>query len=168
MNKLEQALSLAEIVPLIPLHGKDAIIKGWPEKCSQDPEVIKKWTADFKQKYGSINYGMVCGERSGIWVLDVDDKDGKEGSVNLLSAFGEMPSTVSQSTPSGGKHYLFHYDASKPIKNGTDVLGKKSGVDVRSNRGYIAIAPSDNYTISGDITLDMADAPEDLMDFSDG
>lgn len=78
-------------------------------------------------------------------VVDVDVKKGKDGfqTATALELQGfEFSPTLTQSTPTGGAHFIYRWRA--PLRPGTDTLGR--GLDVRSRGGYIVCAPS---TISG-------------------
>ena len=51
-----------------------------------------------------------------------------------------MPQTVEASTPRGGRHLLFQWDAARPITNSSGRL--PAGLDVRGAGGYFIIWPS--------------------------
>lgn len=53
--------------------------------------------------------GIVCGARSGIWVLDVDPRNGGDKTISaLLATHGAIPpDTFMVTTPGGGWHYYF-------------------------------------------------------------
>lgn len=80
------------------------------------------------------NIGLVCGEISDIAVIDDDSYKAQGGQIKLAS-------TLTQTTPRKGTHYLFKCPVGlRPSVN--DELA----VDVRANGSYILIYPS---TING-------------------
>src|SRR4051812_4880420 len=77
------------------------ILKGWPDLASNDPQQIHHW---FKQ-YPGCNWGVATGIRSGIFVVDVDTKEKKDGKLWLegLKADGRaLPPTLTVQTPHDG------------------------------------------------------------------
>lgn len=89
--------------------------------------------------------GIPTGETSGIWVLDVDMKNGKDGAASLdklTAQHGSLPDTTTSLTPTGGSHYVWRWQ--RQIRCSTDKLG--IGLDVRGDGGYIVAPPS----ITGD------------------
>lgn len=143
MSKLEHALELAEqgfhVFPLIE-NGKFPLIDQWQIKACRDPEQIKKWwtcpVLDIEQPF---NIGICTtrfGDDKGLIVIDVDNKNGKCGDDVLLDIIldgADIPDTLEQITPTGGRHLI--YIADEPVKQGVNVLG--SGLDIRSKGGFI-------------------------------
>jgi putative DNA primase/helicase len=118
--------------------------------ATTDADVIRDWWSDDPRR----NIGIPTGKASGLWVLDVDMGDGKIGKKSLkklIEKHGELPTTRTIQTPSGGLHFIFAY----PDKAGEwrssatsrDAKGKVHGpllehLDVRAEGGYIAAHPS--------------------------
>ena len=143
MTKLDKALELAgQGFHVFPLREgeKTPAIAGFPAEASRDEETIRAWWA----KNPEYNIGISTsryGDDKALLVVDVDNKDGKNGtgSVELLELQGfEVPRTKAQSTPTGGGHLIYVVD--EPVKQGVEVLGE--GLDVRSKGGYIVAAGS--------------------------
>jgi hypothetical protein len=115
--------------------GKHPRLASWQQVANDVDRVTDWWTT-----WPAANIGVVCGKRSGFFVLDVDsDKDGDKRLAELEQKHGALPATVEARTGSGGQHFFFlcpDFD----LKNGTDRLGK--GLDVRSDGGQVALAPS--------------------------
>ena len=68
--------------------------------------------------------GVPTGEVSGLWVLDLDRKNGVDGGEALDALTAEhdaLPDTPVSLTPSGGLHYLFKYVGQ--VKSSTGQLG---------------------------------------------
>lgn len=143
-NILEAALKYAAggwcAVPLKP-GGKVPYIKGWQDGASTDEAHIREW---FKRP--SDNIGIVTGSKSGVFAIDCDEKDGKHGNqlfVELCQQHGtpEALNTLTQITPSGGRHYIYKSPVGIVIRNSASKrLGE--GIDVRGDGGQIAVAPS--------------------------
>ncbi len=133
--------------------------------ASSDPEVIRKWFAD-----DNLNIGIVTGEPSKIFVVDQDDRDDGDRSMqSLIDRFGPLPMTVTQKT-GNGKHYIFKLPEGVDIRNSQKQLG--SGIDIRGTGGYIVAAPSKhangrNYELFDNLELkheNIAEAPSWLID----
>ena len=137
MSRLEQALRLAErgffVFPVAP-DGKLPAIKDWVNKATRDADQIAKWW-----KNRDYNIGISTsrfGDDKALCVVDVDTKEGKDGERSLLELElqgQELPVTLEQATPSGGRHLVYLADA--PLRQGVDVLG--NGLDIRSRGGFI-------------------------------
>lgn len=133
--------------------------------ASADPNVIQKWFAN-----GRLNIGIATGEPSKIFVVDQDDRDGGDRSMqDLIEKYGPLPSTLTQRT-GNGKHYLFKMPDGIDIRNSQKLLGP--GIDIRGNGGYIVVAPSRhangrNYEFMDNFEprrAHIADAPGWLID----
>jgi Bifunctional DNA primase/polymerase, N-terminal/Family of unknown function (DUF5906) len=137
MNRLDEALALAErgfhVFPCAP-NGKLPVIKDYPNRATRDPEQIERWF-----RGNDYNIGISTtrfGDDQALVVVDVDNKKGKDGDAQLLALElegHELPASLEQSTPSGGRHII--YVTEQPLKQGTNVLG--AGLDIRSRGGYI-------------------------------
>jgi archaellum biogenesis ATPase FlaH len=107
-------------------------VKGWPDKASTDAAQVAAWW----ERCPEARVGLLTGERSGITVLDIDAKNGKDGLASLAKlGFPDVTSLspVRVRTPSGGWHVFFRHDTR--LKNWVSKLG--SGLDVRNDRGYV-------------------------------
>lgn len=103
--------------PIGPLVGKG--LKG----ASTDPLTISGW---FDQ-YPNANVGIRTGEVSGLWVVDIDPKNGGDkGQEMLLSRF-PIADTLTATTGSGGTHLFFLHPGIE-IPNRVGVL---PGIDIR-------------------------------------
>ncbi len=148
MSFLNTALQLAEmgfhVFPL-KVNSKLPIIKDYPNVATRDPDQIKKWwinnVTDQEYEYNVGISTTKFGDNESLVVIDVDNKNGKNGTQVLadLDMLGkELPVTMEQITPTGGRHLIFSH--TEPVKQGTDVLGK--GLDIRSRGGYIVATGS--------------------------
>ncbi len=116
----------------------------------------------------TANIGVATGRKSGIWVLDVDPKHGgKVALAKLTSEHGPLPITIEASTPSGGQHLYWRWNAEGPeIRNSAGRIGP--GLDVRGEGGFIVMPPSvladgRRYCWIRNDALKFADAPAWLV-----
>jgi len=161
---LEAALAMAErgfyVCPVQPnakppfematCEAKYRSIAGGQTLATRNPDTIKRWFAVEPK----INYGVVA---TGMVILDVDVKDGKDGLWDLLE-LGDLPATFAVQTPTGGVHYYF---------SGTEVRQKPltKAIDIRSGKiGYVvgpgSIINDEPYTIVCDAPV--ATVPEHI------
>ncbi len=102
--------------------------------ATDDAPIINQWWVQ-NPKY---NLAIRTGRESGIFCLDIDCKNGKNG-FEWLKAQGDLPPTIIQTTPSGGKHFIFK----TPDFLVTSNSGKLAeGIDIRGEQGYILAPPS--------------------------
>lgn len=156
MKLIDEALRYAAAgIPVFPLHwikadgtcscrqgamcqakGKHPRIKNWGDEATTDAEKITEWWS----KAPMANIGIPMGKKSGLVALDVDTRhDGDKSLTDLIEEFGELPETISATTGSGGKHYVFKYTEELCLKN---VVGFRDGLDIRTQGGLIVAAPS--------------------------
>jgi hypothetical protein len=87
------------------------------------------------------NLGIATGTKSGIWVLDIDPQHGgNESLAGVVAQYGELSSTVSVHTPSGGLHLWWKWPSDIEIRNTAGRVG--TGIDVRGQSGYVIAPPS--------------------------
>lgn len=128
--------------------NKIPLIKGWQQAATTDPEQIRLWQELFKDKLAY--WGIPTGPGTDLLVLDVDVK--KSNGFESLKAL-PIPETMTQTTRSGGKHYLFRYP--KDGKHYGNRAGFLPGLDIRGEGGYIVHYGVDSKPI--------ADAPTWLL-----
>lgn len=120
----------------------------WQAEATTDPEVIETWWTNWP----NANIGVATGPRSGIYVVDIDNKASVEASPGVLigagdnsirlkeQEIGRLPQTRTVSTGSGGTHLVYTYpNTEDPLTNRSGVL---NSVDTRGDGGYIVAAPS--------------------------
>ncbi len=108
---------------------KAPYISGGLNSSTRDASTIKEWWA----RYPNAGIGVDCG-KSNLIVLDLDVRDGKKGYETFLSLGLSTEGTLQSMTPSGGLHIIFEGQMS--------TYKDDSGLDVRSNGGYIVAPPS--------------------------
>ncbi|MBL8773897.1 MAG: bifunctional DNA primase/polymerase [Phenylobacterium sp.] len=137
--------------------------------------------AAYWSRYPEANVSVSTGELSGVFVLDVDSKDGFDGVEDikqLQRLFGALPRTWRSRTPSGGTHLWFR-QPDRPMTNRVhfripDGEGgeRKSGLDVRTTGGAAAAPPSRRADgayawVHDPFVTDLAEAPAWLLDLID-
>lgn len=147
-------------------------ISGGFKSATNDINKIVEW---WSNSPGAL-IGVPTGANSTFWVLDIDIKDGRDGKQSLsdyMNKLGttDLPNTLRQRTASGGYQLLFKWNDERPVRNGTELLFRGSGLDVRGEGGYIIVPPSARllndvwveYTWQ-DQDEEIADAPDWLYD----
>jgi hypothetical protein len=148
---LQAALRYAEYgLPIHPLHhtdengrcscgkvdcdsaGKHPRTRHGFKDATTDPDQIKEWW----EKWPSANIGIATGEVSNLFVIDVDNKAGKNGFESIKEARLPMGDTPIVATPNYGQHYWYQY-----LKGG-EFSCSLSGVDIKGDGGYVVAPPS--------------------------
>lgn len=136
-----------------PIKPKEPLVR-WRDRATCDPDQIRRWW----RQWPDAMPGMPTGRASGLAVLDLDRKDGKDG-VAELRTIGLDPDNLSPcivTTPSGdGRHLYFRWYEGLGISAGKIALG----VDVRGEGGYV-IAPGATGVAGAYSTADPV--PDDL------
>jgi hypothetical protein len=113
----------------------------WSREATTDEAKIRAWW----RKWPSANIGVATGP-SGLLVVDVDNKNGKDGNGSLDTLelmWGDLLPTLTARTASGGRHiYLRGLSRNSVCKLGP-------GLDVRSAGGYI-VAPGSRLDGGGE------------------
>ena len=148
-------------------HG----LRNWGDRATTDPDQLNSWLTAAP---AGIGIGVVTGQPSRLVVVDVDNKDGKQGAENLreLEAIaGRLPATLMARTPSGGLHYFFKHPEHRqcripsPTNLGKAVLGRASHIDIRADGGQVNVAPTTREEgryewLSDPLTTQLADLPD--------
>lgn len=117
--------------------GKHSRVKAWPDVATTDATTIRNWWA----KWPDANVGIATGLKSRLLVLDVDNKNGKDGNAALAALcrlHNWKPETFTVKTASGRHLYFAHPGGT--ITGGTCVLGP--GLDVQGDGKCVITAPS--------------------------
>ena len=82
-NLLASALYYAQrglrVIPITPSESYPPLITEWQHKATCDPKQIKEWWATWPE----ANVAIATGVASGVIVVDVDMKNGKNGKATL-------------------------------------------------------------------------------------
>jgi hypothetical protein len=141
ISLLKSALSLVGegfyIFPLAPGSKDQPIFKDPHTKATRDIVQVKEWWQQNPNYNIGITMSKFVDDDYTLLGVDIDDKNGKEGSNELLKLefeCGELPLTFEQKTASGNsRHYVFKVKTK--CKQGADTLGR--GIDTRAGNGYL-------------------------------
>ena len=131
--------------PIDPHTGR--ALPGWPALATTDEATIRHWFSTTT----NVGVGIATGRGSGIVVVDIDNKPGKDGETGLRlleAALGKLPKTLEAETPSGGRHLIFSYPTGidAALKNATNLgehlVGRETFVDIRGDGGQINVEPT--------------------------
>lgn len=147
--------------------GKHPRCKNGFKDSTTDVEQIRRWwTAAPK-----ASIGIATGDVSGLWVMDVDPKDGgNERLAELEADHGALPATPRTITGSGGSHILFRQRPGLRLSQGKQGNALGAGLDVRADGGYIVAPPSlhiggNQYRwVEGTESLPIAEIPEWIIE----
>lgn len=152
------------VFPLKP-DSKLPAVKGWPHLATSDVGKIRELWADAP----AANVGIYTGaafESDHIAVVDVDVKKGKPGLESLAQLereHGELPPTLTVTTPTGGKHLYFRVPV--PVSSPADKFAP--GIDIRSAGAYVvgpgSVVDDKAYEVV-DPAAPIADAPPWLVE----
>lgn len=120
--------------PVFPCNGKKPLTPNGFKDASTEPDQIREWW----EKHPDANIGIPTGSESLIDVLDIDPRNGGDGSLeDLESKHSKLPDTVEQLTGGGGRHLLFKHQ--EGLRCAVDL---RPGLDLRAEGGYFVAAPS--------------------------
>lgn len=158
MNLREGALQYAERLKwaVVPLHN---IVEG-KCSCGRNPQCkspgkhprtlhgIKDATTDLDKinnwwdMWPEANIGVATGEISGFIAVDIDPRNGGTETIEKLEGENSpLNIDVHALTGGGGLHILYKYPP-----NGLRGSKIKSGIDIKSDGGYILVAPSNHIS----------------------
>ena len=147
--------------------GKHPLVNDWPNEATTDQAQIRAWWAQWPQ----ANLAVVTGAISGIFVLDVDDKDNGAGSASLAALeakYGKLPPTMTVRTGLGW-HFYFVYPTFA-VNNQVGKIG--AGLDIRAERALVIVPPSTHRTGAqyewADKSVPVAQPPSWLIDLIKG
>lgn len=129
MIQKDYALKGWAVFPAVANTKIPAVKNGFKE-ASKDSEKISKWWTS-----GDFNTAIATGEVSGITIVDVDMKGGKNGRESLKKL--NLPPTLTVKTPTGGWHLYYKYNPK--IKTTVALL---EAIDIRNDGAYVVAPPS--------------------------
>lgn len=141
------------VFPLVP-HSKRPAIEGWKTRATNDVDQVREWWAG--GEFTGYPVGIATGPDSGIFVVDIDRKNGVDGFASLRDLAAEHGSTLEDftgtmtvATPSGGAHLYFRWneavDAQGGAHNSSGALGP--GIDVRGVNGLVKAPGCGGYQV---------------------
>lgn len=154
----------------IPAGSRIPILKNWPNRCTSDLDVLRRYWRE------GDNIGVGC-KASNVVGVDLDrnhsDADGVETFASLCEVHGRpWPDTFTVQTPRGGQHLYYWAPAGRSFGNTTSRIGP--GIDTRgpgrNNGGGYLIGPGSvvggkPYAVVKDISIRIL--PEWLTDLLD-
>lgn len=156
---LKSALNYAQghykVFP-IQYHSKSKqVLASWLNEASTDENLIYQWFENTR-----FNVGVRTG--NGLVVIDVDNKNHKNGMVVIKKFMKEFPKTKIVKTPNNGIHIYYRVD--REIHNKVDLY---PGIDIRGEHGYVLGAGSEldngKYELFTDYPIAQAD--ENVYEF---
>jgi len=157
MSKTDYAKDLIQrgfkVFPVAANAKVPPVFKGWQDKSEECAAFVNSWWA-----VDDFNIGIHCKD---LIVLDIDVKnDGPNSLTELEEEYG-LPNTLEFRTATGGRHIIYSHPGG--VKNSVGEIG--SGIDVRSNKGYVVApgskVPGGSYSILNDEPI--AEAPDWLV-----
>ena len=132
----EAALWYAEHgIPVFPCRprGKEPLIEGGFHAATTDASKIREWW----RRWPEANVGIPTGVASGWLAVDVDPRNGGDSTVqDWIRRYGRWPDTAEAVTGGGGRHIVFRH------VDGLRCGPLAPGVDLKTDGGYIIVAPS--------------------------
>lgn len=146
----------------------DLLGKGWPDKTSNDPVVVRGWfdglyRESWYRENGEIEGIFLHVGRSGLVCLDVDHAENIPDV--LADAEAGHPTATQYTRADGSKRHLL-YRTDTVLGNSPGALGKGWG-DVRGKNGIIILAPTPHSREDGEyqwVARDLADLPDSLAE----
>ena len=148
------------VLPILPAQKRPAINQ-WQHHATTNTTTIDQW---WQGQHKACGVGIATGHQSGIWVLDIDDRDALH---DLEQQHGELPPTLTSITGSGGEHQIYLWpDDGRTINNSAS--GFIQGIDVRGEGGQIVAPPTIHPNMQpyewDEQCTDIAAAPEWLLE----
>lgn len=158
MTFAQHAATVAEKYPVFPFRPDRSApyTRHGLKDATRDPARIAQWS----RRWPDALIGVPTGQASGLFVLDVDCKGGKDGFVTLRRLGLSIPETRMHRTQHGnGAHYLFKAPGHAKLRNTVNSFG--DGLDTRSDGGFIFWWPANGCAVVNPDLL--ADAPDWLI-----
>jgi len=153
-NTLLQAALASEQPVFACGSNKAPLTRNGFKDATCDPDKLAVMFANV----AAVMIGMPTGEASGIVVLDVDQKENRQGMDWLNENSHRMVQTRTVRTGSGGLHIYFRHPG-RQVKNQNDKIAP--GIDVRGDGGYVIVPPTNGYDVADNAPI--ADIPDWLM-----
>lgn len=122
--------------------GKHPRTTNGVKDATDNPEMVRRWL----ERWPDSNWAVACGAASGILVIDIDPRKNGFDSIDELEMNrpdGPLPYTLQSNTGGSGRHHIFAYPAGSGVGNRNNWM---SGVDVKSDGGYIILPEAEHIT----------------------
>lgn len=126
-----------QVFPLVPRGKVPMTAHGFMDATTDAAQIIEWWT-----KRPDANIGIATGERSGLFVVDID---GPAGEATLARLGWKVDRCVMAKTGLGF-HLFFRHQPG--LNNTAGIIGRegdskeRTGIDSRGDGGYVVAAPS--------------------------
>lgn len=158
-DQAASAIKMASLgLPVFPCDStkKPLCAHGFKD-ATTDADQVRGWW----EQYPYALPAVPTGKTTGIFVLDVDVKAGKDGYATLAQLGHEIPPTRAHTTQTGGgRHYLFQMPEDTERRCTTGKIG--AGLDTRADGGYIVWWPAIGLPV--DNAQDLLPVPQWLLD----
>ncbi|MBP1806917.1 bifunctional DNA primase/polymerase [Rubellimicrobium aerolatum] len=157
------------VFPCFPCSKVPASPHGLKDATACAEKALDLWEGVWRKwriPSARLNLAVATGQRSGVFVLDVDGEKGRGALADLEAAHGPLPATLTTLTRNG-RHLYFQHPG-RPVRNSQAKLG--SGLDIKGDGGAAmlppSVHPSDRITryAWSDAAVPIAPAPEWLVD----
>lgn len=146
--------------------GKHPRVKGAYKAATTDVNQVEQWWTDWPD----ANIGIATGAGSGIFVLDVDPKNGGNKSLAKLQDRIVFGFEVVVATGGGGAHHYYRFPKDQVVRCSAGKIG--DGLDIRGEGGYIIAPPSSHASgrryewaeTSGPHEQELPEAPPALLE----
>lgn len=132
--KLTSALMYAQyhfkVFPLKVNSKSGQVLKSWKEEATTDQDTIMNW-------FSNTDYNVGVRTGNGLLVIDVDNKNGKNGYQSIEPFLKKFPKTLVVKTANNGWHMYYYVD--RPI---SCKVGLYEAIDIRGEGGYVVGAES--------------------------
>jgi hypothetical protein len=126
------------VLPLRPGDKTPLTANGFKDASTDETQIKRWWT-----KTPNANIGIRVGSESNLLVLDIDNKNGRNGNESLKGILDKTDRSVlntrTETTPSDGFHLYYEYPDGLRDKLLKAELAE--GIDLKHN-GYVVAAPS--------------------------
>ena len=141
-------------------YDKRPLVAGWQNLTSADSQAqCRSWW----NQWPHAIIGVQCGQRTGIWVVDIDVRleEHKDGYAELAKRGYALPDTLTHHTSRGGCHKIYRTVPGEYCVTNNNAVAP--GVDLKGDGGYIIWWPAHGGAVTpGDI----APAPAWMMNYT--
>lgn len=126
-------------IRVLPVHiRKYPLVHGGVNSASCDIPTVSNWW----RRWPAANIAIACGHASGIWIVDVDPRNGGCDTLAEIEwEHGHLGCENVVITPSGGRHYVYRWPEGCPAS--TRFAAKLgTGIDILANGRYALAPPS--------------------------
>jgi hypothetical protein len=121
------------VFPVQP-KAKKPLVGGAYKAATAELDQVEAWW----RQWPDANIGLATGERSGVWVLDIDGPAGFASFDQLEAEHGEVPATQWTSTGKGSHLFWQCPTGHDPGRR----IGVRPGLDYIGGSGYLVLPPS--------------------------